>query len=150
MPKGILRTKSLDGMRHTSYTEPTQKVNYFTRLHNNLPWKVIAIVMMGMVLSATTYLVFRTISPKQNLSGRAELQFVEKEISKHYILPKDEEPALATVTDKSKLTTPFFKRTEDGDKILIYQKNKIAIIYRPSIDRIVGVGPVEFGTPASQ
>jgi len=141
--------KSIDGMRHASYKEPTKKTNHFRRLQHSR-WKTIAIITVCIVFAGVTYLVFLNISPKQNLSGKSELQLVEKEVGKHFILPKDEVPALATVTDKSKLTTPFFKRTEDGDKILIYQKNKIAIIYRPSIDRIVSIGPVEFGTPSGQ
>jgi len=63
-------------------------------------------------------------------------------VSKHIMLPNDETPALLTVTDTSKLTTDFLKQASNGDKVLIYQKHKKAIIYRPSIDRIVDVGPV--------
>lgn len=63
-------------------------------------------------------------------------------VSRHMVLPGDETPALMTVTDPSKLTTAFLKGTKVGDKILIYQTNKRAIIYRPSIDRIVDIGPV--------
>ncbi|MDB5175568.1 MAG: hypothetical protein JWM81_426 [Candidatus Saccharibacteria bacterium] len=64
-------------------------------------------------------------------------------VSKHYLLPTDEDPALATITDPSKITTKFLKKTQTGDKLLIYQKNSRVIIYRPSIDKIVDVGPVE-------
>lgn len=77
---------------------------------------------------------------------RDEVKTVQTKVARHYLLPGDEVPALATVTDKAKLKTSFFRRAENNDKILIYQKNKIAIIYRPSSDRIVGVGPVDIGT----
>jgi DMSO/TMAO reductase YedYZ molybdopterin-dependent catalytic subunit len=58
-------------------------------------------------------------------------------------------PALATVTDTSKLTSPFFKKSQNGDKKLIYQTNQVAIIYRPKIDRIIVVGPVSIDTSPS-
>lgn len=80
-------------------------------------------------------------------TGEAELKSVKAKVSRHFLLPNNEVPALATVTDTSKLTTPFFKGTKNGDRILIYQKSHLAIIYRPSIDRIVSVGPVTVDTP---
>lgn len=64
-------------------------------------------------------------------------------VQKHYLLPVNEQPALATITDPSKLTTKFLKNTRQGDKLLIYQKASKVIIYRPSIDRVVDVGPVQ-------
>ncbi len=86
----------------------------------------------------------------QPLDGKASLDLVEARISKHFLLPTDEVPALATITDASKLSTPFFKRAKNGDKILIYQKHKIAIMYRASIDRVVEVGPVSLGNLGRQ
>ena len=67
---------------------------------------------------------------------------IKIKVSRHYLLPTNEMPALATVTDASKLNTPFLKQAHTGDKILIYQTNKFALIYRPSLDRVVAVGPV--------
>jgi hypothetical protein len=68
---------------------------------------------------------------------------IEQEVGRHYLLPTNEQPVLATVTDRTQVTTPFLKQAQDGDKILIYPTAKVVIIYRPSIDRIVAVGPVE-------
>lgn len=82
-------------------------------------------------------------------SGIAEEQAVAAKVSKHYLLPTNETPALATVTDSRKLNTPFLKQARNGDQILIYQKNQLAIIYRPSINRVVAVGPVTIDTPPS-
>lgn len=58
------------------------------------------------------------------------------------ILPSDETPALLTVTDTTKLTSTFLRQAKNGDKVLVYQANKKAVIYRPSADKIVDVGPV--------
>mgnify|MGYP000954817115 len=68
---------------------------------------------------------------------------VTKKVAQHMLLPTNETPALLTVTNSAKLTTDFLKQAKNGDKILIYENNKKAIIYRPSIDRIVAVGPIQ-------
>ena len=59
-------------------------------------------------------------------------------------LPEGETPALATITDPSKLGhQKFFKDSQKGDKVLIYSEHNKVILYRPSNKKIVNVGPVE-------
>ncbi len=71
-------------------------------------------------------------------------------IGKVYQLP-DETPTLAVVSDAATLRTqqPFFSRAENGDKVLIYQQAKKAIIFRPSTKKIIEVGPVTGSSAAS-
>ena len=70
-------------------------------------------------------------------------QTVEK-ISSLILLPQGEEPTVATVADKTKLDSqPFFKDALNGDKVLIYAKAGVAILYRPSLNKIVTVAPVQ-------
>jgi len=59
------------------------------------------------------------------------------------VLPDNESPAELTIVDKTKIKTQFLKKSENGDRVLIYQKHQRVIIYRPSIDRIVDVGVVQ-------
>ena len=77
---------------------------------------------------------------------------VQRLVGKHYLLPPNETPALATVTDRAKLTTKFLQKAQNGDKILIYQQASRVIIYRPGIDRIIDVGPVQIAplSPSEQ
>jgi len=65
-------------------------------------------------------------------------------ISKHIILPSDEEPTIATIVDADKLSQDqaFYSNVKDGDKVLIYMNAQKALIYRESEDVLINVGPV--------
>jgi hypothetical protein len=80
----------------------------------------------------------------QNLNN---VRVIEKRVGALTLLPTDEQPALATVTDTTKLQTNFLKQAQNGDKVLVYQYHKKIIIYRPSANKIVDIGPVTI-TPA--
>ena len=68
-------------------------------------------------------------------------------VAKLMELPADELPSVATVTDKEKLKDEqFFARAEINDKLLIYPTSHIAIIYRPSTNKIVNVAPLSGDT----
>ena len=99
---------------------------------------VVGTTIIVIIIVAVCVYVF--LRPQTN--NLSDVSVVTSLVSKQMVLPKDETPALVTVTDPSKLTTEFLKGTEVGDKVLIYQTNEKAIIYRPSLDRIIDVGPV--------
>lgn len=72
-----------------------------------------------------------------------EITTLTREIGALMELPGDEVPTLATVTDREKLADqPFFQKAQNGDKVLIYTKSGRAILYRPSIGKIVDVTSV--------
>ncbi len=65
------------------------------------------------------------------------------DIGKIMILPSDEKPTIATVTDLEKVKDQaFFKNAKNGDKVLIYTNAKKVILFRPSENRIIEVGAV--------
>lgn len=72
-------------------------------------------------------------------------------VSKLYQLPNDETPIVGKVKDKEKLKDqPFFKNAQNNDDILIYQKAKVAIIYRANENKLINVGPVAIDSAAKQ
>lgn len=76
-------------------------------------------------------------------------------VNKLILLPTDEEPTIATVSDPSKLSDqPFFNNSKVGDKVLIYQKARKAYLYSVTDNRLVDVAPITVGesgttTPAT-
>jgi uncharacterized protein YneF (UPF0154 family) len=58
-------------------------------------------------------------------------------------LPADESPTIATVSNASRLKNQqFFSMAKDGDKLLIYSKSGLGVLYRPSTNKIIAYSPV--------
>lgn len=67
-------------------------------------------------------------------------------VSKLYDVPKDEKPQIAAVKDKEVLKKEnpvFFDKVENGDRLLLYQKAQLALLYRPSTNQLIKVGPLQ-------
>jgi len=109
--------------------------------------------MLG--LSGTTFYFYRqykksiavqNIIPNKEEQTKKETQSIVETIGQFMELPGDEEPVLATVTDVEKIKTQaFFAKAQNGDKVLIYTKNKRIILYRPSIGKIIEVSIITGG-----
>ena len=77
-------------------------------------------------------------------SNQNESQSLLATVGKLMILPEGENPTIATVSDLSKLQNqPFFKNAEVGDKVLIYNQSKKAILFRPSTSKIIEYAPLQ-------
>jgi hypothetical protein len=80
---------------------------------------------------------------KGNAAAQAEADRLVAEVGKVIVLPTDEKPTVATITDFTKLKDqPFFKNAKNGDKVLIYTNAKKAILFRESESRVIEVGAV--------
>lgn len=85
------------------------------------------------------------------INTQEEARKLSAEIGKLMLLPKDEIPTVATVTDIDKLKDQlFFKNAKNGNKVLIYPNSKLAIVYDPMAKLIVNVGPVNFAQQEPQ
>jgi len=73
-----------------------------------------------------------------------ELQGIVDKVSKHMLLPEDTLPTVASISNVETLKEqqPFFNNAENGDQLLVYIELEQAIIYRPSSDLIINVGPI--------
>lgn len=71
------------------------------------------------------------------------------DVGKKSVLPSDETPTVATITDLSKLNQAFFLNAEKGDKILMFINARQAYLYRPSTAMIINKGTLELITDQS-
>lgn len=116
-----------------------------------LPKIILLIIIIGIAFGG--YYLYQRIKKTPANPKAASFQDGQntlEKVGKLIELPKDEVPTLATVSDKKKLADQaFFKNAENGDKVLIYQKSRKAIIYRPSTNKIIEVGPVNLAPEPS-
>ncbi len=108
--------------------------------------------MIILVALSFTAFYFYKKSNTVNQESKAEINNLIDKVSKHVLLPVGETPTIATVSDPSLLKDQtFFVDTVAGDKVLMYTNGKKAILYRPSIDRIVNITVIDFNasTPSS-
>lgn len=72
-----------------------------------------------------------------------EVKKTVEEVGKYIVLPENETPTMATVSDPSLLKDqPFFANAEAGDVVLIYSTSRKAILWRPSTKKIIDVSPI--------
>ena len=121
--------------------------------------RIILALIIFLVVAAsaeTSYYFYQKYQTSQKLlndptaAQAAEVKFVTGEVGKLMDLPTGEIPSIATVLDKTQVTgQAFFAKAENGDKVLVYSKAGIAILYRPSTNHIINVAPVNLSTSAA-
>lgn len=105
------------------------------------PWVlVVALVLLSLFL----YVQYR--DAKRKLSGNttsSQDTSVINKVRTIAVLPSGETPTVATVVNADKLKNQaFFNNAKNGDKVLVFNREKEAILYRPSTNQIVTIAPV--------
>ncbi len=122
-----------------------EKPNRFVFKSQWLTIPLVVVITLGAVFG-TQYFLAKPKPP----GGQAGMKHAVAAVGRLMLLPTDETPTYGTVADKTKLSTQtFFKQAENGDEVLIYEKAQLTILYRPSINKIVNVGPVVSGKTGS-
>lgn len=119
--------------------------------------KVIAAgVVCAVLLLVGGYFIYQKTQSGNNLPNNQQASADETkklvgEVGKLMQLPSGEVPTVATVTDITKLSSqPFFKNAKNGDKVLIYQNSRKAIIYDPNAKKIIDITQINLGTSSAQ
>lgn len=86
----------------------------------------------------------------QEAKAQAEKVALIAKVKALTVLP-EEEPVLFTVNDANLLKSQqaFFKDAQNGDVLMVFQKDSKALIYRESENKIVNAGPISFQQPAA-
>ncbi len=152
--RGRGRPRKIDQLQQGS--EPnTQIVQTATvsrpklRLPANKKWLYVGLLLIIAIIPTVYFYAQNKNSEKklndlqQKTQSSNDLNTVVAQVGRLVILPTDEQPTLATVSDVSKLQgQPFFAGAANGDKVLVYNKAKKAILYRPSLNKIVEMAPL--------
>jgi|GEM_PF-663436 len=113
--------------------------NRFLRLLRNP-----LIIVIGTII-VTLLVVGGILRLKERSTPSTQLQQVLTAVSKDIYLPQNETPALAVVTDPTKLQSSLASVAKKGDDVLVYQKNSQVFVYRPSTGKLVIVEPILIG-----
>lgn len=106
-----------------------------------------ALLILTVIGFGVVYKKYTDVKNNPEKVAQAEIADIVQKAGKIISLPKDETPILATVSDSDKLKDqPFFAEAKNDDKLLIYTKAKKAILYRPSSNMVVNVGPLVMNT----
>lgn len=115
---------------------------------------IVGIAAILLIALAPSYYFYSQYQKSQKLlqnpteAAKEETKALIAKISKLIELPTNEEPTIATVSDKEKIKDQaFFQKAENGDKVLIYTQGKKAILYRSSINKVIEVAPINLGQP---
>ncbi|MCL4354580.1 LytR C-terminal domain-containing protein [Patescibacteria group bacterium] len=112
---------------------------------------VVAIALISSFYFYSKYQQAQKLLENPNQAGKAEIQALLTKVGSLMILPSGEVPTVATVSDKKKLANQaFFKNAENDDKVLIYSRAQKAILYRPSINKIIEVASVNLNMSNNQ
>ncbi len=108
----------------------------------------IILVLLIVVLSATTFYFYRNSQiskgPGSKTIDQTEAKALSDKVGKLIMLPSDEIPTIATVSDPEALKDQsFFVDAKKGDKVLIYSNAKKAILYDPVANKIITVAPLD-------
>lgn len=83
-------------------------------------------------------------------ANQAAVKALVTKVGQLMVLPTNETPTVATVVDPNLLKSqPFFANAQKGDAVLIYTSSKVAILYDPSVNKIVNVAPITIGSPTT-
>jgi len=104
---------------------------------------LIILILIGVVVGYGIIKKNGALTPQGGKLTASQVSELIAEVGEKMIIPKGETPTIATVTDITKLQSqPFFRNAVNGDKVMIFGSTNTAILYRPSIHKIVTVAPI--------
>jgi hypothetical protein len=98
---------------------------------------ILGVIILGLIV----FLLLPNKSSKNTVEqSKAEAEMVKKQLSRHIILPQNEQVDIRKITNK--MEDPFFKDASVGDYLIILYKNRIAYIFSVDKDIIINAGVV--------
>jgi uncharacterized membrane protein len=139
---------------HNTENEPRKprRTNLFKFNKKTAPWLIIVILACLSLFLFDQYhdAKAKLQSGNTTLANSQQASALLAKIAKIAVLPANETPTIATVANVSKLKgQSFFANAQNGDKVLVFSREKEAILYRPSTNQIVNIAPVSVSSSGS-
>lgn len=107
---------------------------------------LIGLIIVLVAAIGYLYTQYSALKADPTKEAQAEVDRLVSQVSKLIVLPTDEQPTVATVSDIEKLKDqPFFAKAQNGNKVLIYTGAKKAILFDPVANKIIEVAPINIG-----
>lgn len=108
-----------------------------------------AAVLVSLGLAAYFYAQTVQLKNSSAKQGEERANQVLEELSQIIVLPTDEQPTVAEVTDPELLKDhPFLAKAKKGDFIIVFTKSQKAYLYDPVAHKIIDVGSVSSSNEA--
>jgi hypothetical protein len=121
----------------------------FPFLRRNFFWAVtvVAILLLAVAFEAGRWSVYHA---HPELSQAEQAATILNNVGHLIQLPSGETPTMATINNaaSAKTSQPFLVNAQDGDVLIVYPDAGEALLYRPSTDKLIAVGPVDNGAPS--
>ncbi len=112
---------------------------------------IIGMMILLVISYGALFYFYKKSNNNSQTTTTNDLTVTIAKVGKLMVLPTDETPTMATVSDPEKLKDQdFFAHAKTGDKVLIYSLARKAILYSPTLNKIIEVAPVNLGANASQ
>jgi flagellar basal body-associated protein FliL len=135
-------------IKPTEVSEEKNKSQSKYKNKRHMFFVILAFVLIIAALGAAAffymkYIDVQKIASQSQAAAVAGVSNIIDDVGKLIVLPEDEEPTIATISDVEKLRDQlFFVNAKNGDKVLIYAKAGKAILYDPVEKKIVEVAPI--------
>jgi hypothetical protein len=112
--------------------------DWFARLRNdNFQKRLVAAGVIGLLL-----IIGFTKPLNLSISKASSDTAIITKVNGLTDTPKGETPQILRVVDQTKLNQPFLKDAKNGDKVLVYAQANKVILYRPSTNKVIAIGPL--------
>ena len=123
------------------------KKSNFNKLNMGVNIILLVLFFAASALAVYFYIQFNEIRKNPQKIAQEQARQLVSEVSKLIVLPEDEEPSIATVSDPEQLAgQPFFSKAKKGDKVLIYTNAQKVILYDPVAKKIIDIAPLNIGS----
>lgn len=108
--------------------------------HKTINIALIIIAIISLCLVGYLYYRLNNLEKISKSTIDQEAEDLISKVSNLYLMPTNENPTIATVSDPSLLKDQsFFYSSRKDDKVLIFAKAGKAVLYRPDINKIIEI-----------